>query len=251
MGRSWCADIPLVGVPRSDVPKCLTLILPFYSNQEFFNTTQLPTWRGAEYDGLREFVSVLVVDDGSPEPAYLPAMDSDRPFSMRLFRIKEDRRWNWIAARNIGAHHAADGWLLLTDMDHVVPAATLAGLVYGQHEPDMIHGFSRVEHTGQELKPHANSFFMTREMFWRIGGYDEHFSGFYGSDGEYRRRCAKTAPMAIIADPLIRYEYVQDSSTTRYKRKQPEDVAIQRMVAARTADWRPKVLSFPYGEVTC
>jgi hypothetical protein len=136
----------------------------------------------------------------------------------------------------------------LTDMDHVLPLQTLLGVLWGEHDEHVIYRFSRQEHTGQVIHPHPNSFFMTKEMFWRIGGYDETFSGRYGSDGEYRRRCAATAPIRIMTDHLVRYEYVEDSSTTHYLRKQLGD-GIKDLVAKRGKNWKPKTLSFPYHEV--
>lgn len=86
-------------------------------------------------------------------------------------------------------------------------------------------------------------------MFWRIGGYDEALSGYYGTDGDYRRRCAATAPIRILRDKLIRHEFFMDSSTTRYLRKQPEDSAVSRIVAQRGNGWKPLTLSFPYREI--
>jgi hypothetical protein len=244
---SWCAKFPRVKPARSIVPVPVTLILPFYANHQFFEE-QVQRWQHEVYRPFRPYVSVVVVDDGSPEPVCLP-LEDERPFSMRLFRIGQDVRWNWLAARNIGAHEAADGWLLLTDMDHVVPPETLEAVIFGVRRTDTIYAFSRREHSGAVLEPHKNSFLMTRAMFWKVGGYDEALSGFYGTDGDWRRRCAATAPLAVLTHELIRHEFVGDSSTTRYLRKQPEDRAVRDLIHARGADWRPKVLSFPYVEV--
>lgn len=244
MGIPWCAKLPLVTAPSRDTPTPVTLIVPFYMNAEFF-ARQAAGW--SEYpEDLRANLSVIVVDDGSPVPAVMP---SNVPFSLRLFRIREDRRWNWLAARNIGAHEAADGWLMLTDMDHVVTAETLRAVVYGERCSDVIYGFSRKEHTGEPLIAHPNSWLMTRAMFWKVGGYDEALSGCYGSDGDWRRRCAAVAPIHILTDSLVRYEYQADSSTTHYLRKQPEDAAVKKIVAARGKGWKPKALTFPYDEV--
>lgn len=237
--------MPLVCVPRGTHPTLVTMILPFYQNPDFF-WHQVETWRGFP-DDLRLALSVVVVDDGSPTSAVLPV---DPPCRMRLFRIGVDVRWNWLAARNIGAHHADEGWLLLTDMDHVLTEDALRGVVYGVHDEKTIYAFSRREHTGEILKPHPNSFLLTREMFWRVGGYDERLSGYYGTDGDWRRRCAQTAPLACLTEALVRHEYQGDSSTTAYARKQPEDAAVKQIVSLRPAiGWRPKVLSFPYDEI--
>jgi hypothetical protein len=91
---------------------------------------------------------------------------------------------------------------------------------------------------------------MTRAMFWRVGGYDETLSGHYGTDGDWRRRCAAAAPMHVLPDELVRHEYVADSSTRRYVRKLPADAAaVRRIVTARRPGWTPKTLSFPYREL--
>lgn len=225
----------------------VTFVYPYYENPAFL-ARQMHGWSKLPRD-LSDMLSVIVVDDGSPKS---PAEHVVRQLALthpgRLFRIDVDVRWNWLAARNVGAHHAEEGWLLLTDMDHVVPEQTLRDLMYGSHDPDVVYRLSRFESNGAEIHPHPNSWFYTREMFWRIGGYDESASGYYGTDGDYRRRCAATAPVVILESSLVRHEYDGDSSTTRYKRKQPEDAEGKRILRARRG-LPPKVLSFPYHEV--
>lgn len=242
----WCEGCPTVTVARADRPKGVTLIVPYYESPTFF-ARQVAHWETlqpvAEAVGAR--FSVVVVDDGSPaHPAPVPT----RPW-LRLFRIEPDIPWNWLAARNIGAHHADDGWLLLTDMDHMVPADTLASLLTGAHDPAVVYAFARREHTGVPIHPHSASFFMTRAMFWRIGGYDERLSGVYGTDGLYRRRLAATAPIHILPDVLVRHEYVGDASVTRYERKTPAMRAAKAQRVAAVRSGAPTVLSFPYYEV--
>jgi hypothetical protein len=238
----WCRNLPTVTVERG-APKPVTLIVPYYENAEFIQT-QAAVWRAYPPD-LQQYLQIIVVDDGSPVPCVKP---EGLP-NLTLFRIGVDVRWNWLAARNIGAHHAQDGWLLLTDMDHVVPAETLASVIYGEHDPKVVYAFNRREHTGAAAMPHSASFLMTRDLFWKIGGYDEALSGLYGTDGDWRRRIWAVASIHILSDFLIRHEYVADSSTTRYLRKQPQDAEVKQRVAARKPGWRPKVLSFPYAEV--
>jgi hypothetical protein len=207
----WCRDLPLVDVPKRDVAKPVTLVMPFYANPHFLDRQIEGWWR---YDE-----------------------DVCRHVTLHL------------TARNIGMHHAAEGWCLLTDMDHVVRPDVMRAVVYGQHDPDVVYAFSREEHTGVPAAPHSASFLMTRAMFWTIGGYDEALSGHYGTDGDWRRRVAKVAPMQVLRNRLVRYEYVEDASTTRYLRKQPEDAAVKALIARRGPKWKPKVLSFAYDEV--
>lgn len=236
-----CDDAPVVTVETGEA-KPVTFVYPYYENRTFFSR-QAEHWNAYPED-LRKHLQVIVVDDGSPEPAQKP----ETLFPLSLYRITVDVRWNWIAARNL-AMFMADGWCALTDMDHMIPVETLHSLVHGKHDRNTIYRFSRVEHDGTKLLPHPNSWFMTVQMFWWIGGYDEAFSGHYGTDGEYRRRCAATAPVRILTDRLVRYEHIGDSSTVKYKRKQPEDKAVGRIIAARKENWKPKVLSFPWVKV--
>lgn len=244
MGRLWCADVPPARVGVAETTKRVTFVYPYYSNPDFLRF-QLGRWARYPLD-MRAHLSAIVVDDGSPEPARLPAV---LPFPMRLFRIDEDVRWNWLAARNIGAYYA-HGWLLLTDMDHVVPVDTLGHLICGAHDPQCAYAFQRQSSSGTALTPHSASFFLTRDLFWKAGGYDEALSGYYGTDGDWRRRLATVAPLAILPVPLVRHEYEGDASTTAYQRKQPEDARVRGLIKARRPDWRPKTLSFPFHEVS-
>lgn len=226
-----------------------TLIYPYYENPVFLGHQIRGWWKWPK--GLGDFIKLIVVDDGSPENPASDVFDQhpELPFETKLFRIGVDVRWNWLAARNIGAHHAEDGWLLLTDMDHIVMPNVACALIKGSYDPRVIHRFSRKEHTGETIHPHPNSWFMTRKMYWKVGGYDETLSGYYGTDGDYRRRCAATATVEILELQLERHEHVGDSSTRNYLRKQPEDARGKQMMKQRPPKWRPKTLSFPYEEI--
>lgn len=245
MGAPGFDNAPLVDV-QLGIPKTVTFVYPYYENPNFLQT-QLDIW-SAYSPTIRSKLRAIVIDDGSPNsPASSVLRGKVMPFHIRLFRIDVDVRWNWLAARNIGMNYA-DGWCVLTDMDHVVDEYVAMQLILGRHDDKVIYRFSRREHTGAAVHPHPNSMFMTRKMFWRAGGYDEALSGHYGTDGDWRRRCAATAKVLTLRDELIRYEYVVDSSTTGYLRKQPEDAGKKAIIAQRKAGWKPKTLSFPYHE---
>ncbi len=242
MGAPGFDNSPLVKIQPGPA-KPVTFIYPYYQNPGFLER-HFDTWHRYP-EAVKAHLSAIVVDDGSPQPAVLRGL---LPFPVRLFRITVDVRWNWLAARNIGMNYAA-GWCVLTDMDHVITAEVADRLIHGVHDDGIIYRFSRCEHTGEKIHPHPNSMLMTRAMFWKIGGYDEALSGHYGTDGDWRRRCAATAPVRLLPDELVRYEFVGDSSTQAYKRKQPEDAGKKAIIAKRGRGWRPRVLSFPYHEV--
>lgn len=237
----------------------ITLILPYYENPVML-VGQLEYLGGLPAE-VRRGVQLIVVDDGSPdhpaEDVGIPAQWQARTAvaCFQLFRVDVDVRWNWLTCRNIGVEHAKTEWVLLTDIDHLVPERTWRRLQEHKLNPRNVYRFSRVDAPSlTSYKPHPNSWLMTREMFDKIGGYDERFSGFYGTDGEFRDRVRGTAKEIVMLDePLIRVprEVVPDASTTRYLRKQPEDHDGVTKVRARIAreGGRPRRLTFAYHQV--
>lgn len=249
MGAPGCDDAPYTKIRLGDMPRPFTLIVPYYENPKFLASQILHWHTGLSFE-LTRFMALMIVDDGSPEMTARNVLKIYWPMDSYIgldhYRIDVDVRWNWLAARNIGAHHARTHWIMLTDIDHMLPEETLRTLVYGEFNKNIIYRFSR---TGTKTHPHPNSWFMTKDMYWKVGGYDEQLSGFYGTDGEYRRRCVATAPIRIMDVSLELHEHEGDSSTIRYLRKQPEDAQAKKLIKARGKDWKPKVLSFPYHEV--
>lgn len=247
MGAPGFDDAPMAALQQRSEPRGITFVYPYYENPVFLGR-QLKQWM--EYPPeLRNNLSVILVDDGSPShPAEEVLKAAAVNFRLRLFRIGVDVRWNWLAARNVGMHYS-HGWCLLTDMDHIVPEQTLRAVMFGMLFPNTIYRFTRREWTGEKIHPHPNSMLMKATTFWDIGGYDEALSGHYGTDGDWRRRCAAMRRVLTLPCPIERHEHQYDSSTTHYKRKQPEDAGKKAIIAKRGANWRPKVLSFPYSEI--
>jgi hypothetical protein len=85
----WCRDFPTVTVPKDETPKRLTLVVPFYQCQRFFER-QLRGWLSYPAE-LLAHLSVIVVDDGSPEPVRLPSWVGAVPKSMLSF-LRAPRR---------------------------------------------------------------------------------------------------------------------------------------------------------------
>lgn len=234
----------------------LTLIFPYYCNpvmldRQLAHLEALPAQ-------VKAALHLIVVDDGSPEAplgeftgACMAALGLA---STQLFRITLDVRWNWIAARNLAASKAPTDWMLMTDIDHLVPEATLRRIQEKKVSDRNVYRFSRVDAPDlTPYKPHPNSWLMTRAMFDKVGGYDERFSGFYGTDGEFRDRVRATCREIVVLDEvLIRVprEVVPDASTTRYERKQPEDrEGVGRVRAMIAKDRTPHRLTFPWVQV--
>lgn len=237
----------------------LTIVLPYYCNAGMLRRHQ-DEWAAYPND-IRAHLHVIVVDDGSPTS---PAIDAWAPpsglGSARLYRTGVDVRWNWIFCRNLGASEAATDWLLLTDIDHLVPTDTWRGLMTDHLDETEAFQFRRldapdltptIDRHGRP-KPHPNSWCLTKALYDRVGGYDERLSGFYGTDAEFRERVYHEASSVVLRDEaLIRYprEVIPDASTTTYGRKEEQDRENLRVIReARKAlgYWRPLRLTFPW-----
>lgn len=221
----------------------ISLVMPFYMNPDML-ALQYATWAGWS-DKAKAQIEVVIVDDCSPQPA----VDVDRPEGLpvlRIFRVAEDRPWWQHGARNVGAHEAEGPWLLLTDMDHVLTADAADALLkrigqldastaYFLHRIEADTGLPTVNEAGQH-KPHPNSFVMTRDLYWRVGGYDEDYCGVYGTDGLFKTRLFAMAERGFLKKvPLVRYwrDIMPDASTTTLARKEGRKPGAKEAVAAR------------------
>ena len=240
--------------------KSASLVMPYYKNPGML-AVHYQAWAAWAPENKAR-LEVVLVDDGSPEGER--AAEVERPAGLpdlRIFRVTDDRPWHQHAARNIGAHEAAHEWLILTDMDHLLPEATFVRLL-AQKNKARVYTFGRLDapdltptlHPVRGTpKPHPNSFAMTRDLYWRVGGYDEDYCGLYGTDGLFKSRLYAEAQKRHLADcPLIRYprEVVADASTRDLARKEGRAHNEKKEAARRKAELGREgqilTLSMPY-----
>jgi hypothetical protein len=151
-------------------------------------------------------------------------------------------------------------------MDHVLTAQAAAALFkrMGRLDAETAYFLHRIDADTQaptvgsdgQPKPHPNSFVMTRDLYWRIGGYDEDFCGIYGTDGLFKKRLFELAARGFLKHvPLVRYsrDVVPDASTSTLPRKEGRlPGAKQAVLAAKAAAGRAGVvttLNFPWKRV--
>lgn len=224
----------------------LTIAFPYYRNPRML-ARHYEIW--SEWpDEVKAQIRIVVVDDGSPEKASSVKRPKGLP-ELSVYRVAEDRPWWHHAARNIAMHEAPEGWCVLTDIDHVLPLAS-ANAILGQLDQldpgkayylDRIttDGRPRTGSRGDEMKPHPNSFLLTRELFWRLGGYNERLCGCYGTDSQFRQAIMVGGAHAHLSGaPLMEYTR-RDlvDANTRMDRKTPEN---NRLRAEKFAEARGK-----------
>ncbi len=155
--------------------------------------------------GLPDDVEIVYVDDGSVPPIRYPS------YSLRnLFILPtcDYRPWTWAIARNAGANSARGKYLLMTDLDYIIPreaieaARNFNGDYMGFHREFgvldengiftqdldvlMAYGLSpvRVKDRGAKLPPHPNNFAIRKDLFLEMGGYREDLIGKEYPQGE-------------------------------------------------------------------
>lgn len=240
----------------------ISLVMPYYRNPGML-ALQFAEWQRWSAKAKAQ-IEVVIVDDGSPEPAAAVSRPDGLP-DLRIYRVLEDRPWHQHAARNLGAQQAASPWLLLTDMDHVLRAEAADALLrrIGKLDPGTAYFLRRVEADTGELttnahgreKPHPNSFVMTRDLYWRVGGYDEDFCGVYGTDGLFKTRLFATAQRGFLKHvSLVRYwrDLVADASTNAPRKEGREPGAREAVAVAKAARGeadRVVTLNFPWERV--
>lgn len=224
----------------------LSLIYPYYRNSGML-AHQYATW-AAYPDDLKARIEIILVDDGSPEPA----LDVERPADLprlRIYRHLEDRPWYQHAARNRGAWEADGEWLFVSDIDHVLPAESLRRILDAPRPMK----FRRLDAPDLEPKmkngqehPHPNTFLIPRAQYRQERGYDEALNGLYGTDGEFVR---KLGPLPASDIPIIRYarEVIADASTATIDRDGYRDKARQRAICKekQAKNLPPDILTVP------
>lgn len=223
----------------------LSIIMPYYCNPGMLRL-QYANWLEWPEEYKRR-CEIVIVDDGSPDERALDVPRPDGLPKLSIYRVLKDMPWHQHGARNLGAFVAFGDWLLLTDMDHVLKPDAVCALFErldrGGLDPKTVYMPARVEaDTGLptmkegHLKPHPNSFVMTHEMYWYIGGYDEDFCGTYGTDSLFRHRAFTRARRGRLDDvALTRYwnDLVSDASTRTLSRKEGRERGAKQKVMAR------------------
>jgi hypothetical protein len=188
-----------------------TLIVPYYDQPDML-TKQI-----AEWNCYPPGISVILVDDGSPTPAAPIALEHasvDLLKRLRVLRINVDIPWNRGGARNLGATACKTRWMVHVDIDHVLPFEVTEKLLDTQIDPARWYRFNR-HRMGQAdatrrkdkidpyadygaIHPHIDSYAIARDLYWRVGGYDEDYSGCLGGGTPFLRRLEDLAKTPLI-----------------------------------------------------
>lgn len=245
----------------------VTLIVPYYRNM------MMLAEQASQWNAYPESVRVIVVDDGSPEPA-LPIIEAnvtdEARSRLQLYRIGVDIPWNRGGARNLGSKMAETEWIVHVDIDHLLMADCARTLLDTPVNPKRWYRFNRYRRgradetrrkdkipDDQEfglIEPHIDSYLIGREAYWKTGGYDEDYSGCLGGGSPFLKRLEeKRGKPEILPKDVFLCVYtrsvVADASDNTLDRDTSE-YSRRRKVKEKTGNTKPlNPLRFPWTRV--
>lgn len=207
----------------------ISIVMPYYENGGILER-HFQEWQSYSLEVKKHFRAV-VVDDGSPND---PAVNHwhDPGFPCELYRIKQDLVWNVAGARNLGMQAAPQGLCLLTDIDHLLKAECAKELTQilrpFARDTNFYCTLGRRWADGRPLNPHPNSYILDRELYWRVGGCDEDWTGWWGAGEQAFRKTLNSyaRQVEIKLDSVFLTHYgrddIPDASTRAWGRRGSE-----------------------------
>ena len=163
-------------------------------------TKQLEVW--SQYPAN---VQIVVVDDGSPLHPISGVLAGRTLPNVAIYRINENVEGNVAGARNLAFLKAHNGWVVNLDIDHILPAISLNKLLKIESTLDpsrtyLPYRMQQFEGVGlKPLAPHSDTYILTRDLYWSIGGFDEALTGYYhhGACSHFKEAIKRTHPKVL------------------------------------------------------
>ena len=177
----------------------LSIIVPVLNSHEVVRR-QMLHWQSMP---IPAEVEVLYMDDGSAPPLLASTVDL-----VRVIPTNDFRPWTWAIARNSGAKIAQGDYLLMTDLDYIIPRQAIEDAlaftgdymgfrrefgvldedgVFTQDMPTLLqYGLlpERAATRGVQMPPHPNNFVIRKDLFFEMGCYREDRVGREYPQGE-------------------------------------------------------------------
>ena len=162
--------------------------------------------------GIPNDVEIIYVDDGSDPPIPYP---TGIGCTFVLLPTNDYRPWTWALARNKGAKNARGEYLIMTDLDYIIPKQLIEdvrafngdymgfrrefgvldehGIFTQDHDILIEYGLSpeRIKDRGTNLPAHPNNFAIRKDLFLKMGGYREDLVGRpypQGEDNDWKKK---------------------------------------------------------------
>ena len=194
----------------------LTIVHPFYNEKMRYH---LQEDRWVKWNRrCKEAVKVILADDHS-DPGVHTYMATAPNIDLRVYRAKQDLKFNTPGCLNMGIKEATTEWVLIMDSDCMLEPDRLDWLLNWKPNQEFCLRFHRDRITNNEkAKRHrilGCSILFSKSQWEKVGGFDEDFtgawSGGYGYfDNDFNRKLAKAGFRKGVPVGLHVTEYLDD-----------------------------------------
>jgi hypothetical protein len=159
----------------------LTLMHPFCNEGHERIPLQFEAWKTYP-DWVWDAINVVLIDDCST-----PTLESHYPkdnelnFNLKIYRIKDDLKYNLPGAWNLAFHVANTDWVWAVDSDKHYTKENLLKVLELDVEDDRRYQFKQQRHTNLDKLRHdkwdSGTWLIRKEHWAAIDGFDEELTG--------------------------------------------------------------------------
>jgi predicted glycosyltransferase involved in capsule biosynthesis len=154
----------------------ITLLYTYYNHPKELIDIHLKEWELINKHFPNK-VKYIIIDDCSTIPLLINFEN------LTIYRILDNIKWNQGGARNLGFLLSTTNWIFCSDIDHVLPFDSFSKLYVLPKIKNNYYKIARIINTDiivDNTEKTGGGYLLSRDLFFKIGGYDEDFSGNYG-----------------------------------------------------------------------
>ena len=190
--------------------KKITVNLSFYNQNEVLKR-HVELWKSYPQH-LKDLFKFCIIDDCSKTPAIEVLRETDlSDIDLAIYRIEEDLYCNISGGRNLAAQQCTTEWMILLDMDTMIPEdmALIIPTLTHSKEKEIFKFNRRVTENHSHPKhhqPHPAVCLLRKRDYWDIGGNEEDFVGHYGyTDPSFWHRATPDYKINTLLDVYLDY----------------------------------------------
>lgn len=167
------------------------------------------------------FDELIIVDDGSTIPAEQFIENRNK---IRLYRVPIDYGFNSHGCRNLIMKETSTDWTVLFDVDRIFidpefACKTIKNKKLREDTLYLVEMFSNYKKP-KTIHPSVNDFLVSKDHFWKAGGYDEELIGHRTGDRQYREQLLHYGKEKVLYGVQAKFTRV---SSVKLKLTSPND----------------------------
>lgn len=166
----------------------ITVCLSYYNQPVELVHQHIREWQSYPEDIKNKF-TFFIIDDASKVPLH-EIIDKTllKNLDVHVYRVKEDLYCNIAGVRNLGAKECRTPWMVILDMDTLIPKETAKGMIkFATECADKnfcLKFIRKVPSNVRHIKHnqfHPAVCLLRVVDYWNVGGCDEDLVGHYGN----------------------------------------------------------------------